>query len=202
MQLNSFELECADFLATWVSFCNRVKGKENEGEILQEFVFGLWRLWKNKNEMVFKGGHRQPLEILELWKRNISEFRDARMQGDEGANQYEATRVEAPTRWSEQWRKPGFGTIKVNTGLLQAVEGSSGLFCHNAVAVEANAIRDALEFCIKQGFNTMIVEFDAKVLIQMIRKELSHEFSLECILGDIETLACGLELVTFEFVSR
>ena len=35
----------------------------------------------------------------------------------------------------------------------------------------------------------MIVESDAKVLIQMIRKELMHDYSLECILGDIDTLA-------------
>lgn len=50
----------------------------------------------------------------------------------------------------------------------------------------ATSIRDALEFCIKQGFDTVIVESDAKVLIQMIRKELTHKFSLECILGDIK----------------
>lgn len=87
-------------------------------------------------------------------------------------------------------------------GLLQAAEGSGGLFCHSVAAAEATAIRDALEFCIKQGFDTVIVESDAKVIIQMIKKELTHKFSLECILGHIETLACGLESVTFDYVSR
>ena len=48
----------------------------------------------------------------------------------------------------------------------------------------------------------MIIESDAKALIQTIRKELNHKFSLECILSDIETLARGLESVTFEFVYR
>lgn len=41
LQLNSFELEGADFLASWVSFCNKVKGAGDEMELLQEFVFGL-----------------------------------------------------------------------------------------------------------------------------------------------------------------
>lgn len=78
LQLNSFELEGSDFLQSWESFCNRVTDLDNAEEILQEFVFGLW---KNLNGMIFNGRLQQPVEILEVWKRNIAEFKDANEQG-------------------------------------------------------------------------------------------------------------------------
>lgn len=36
----------------------------------------------------------------------------------------------------------------------------------------------------------------------MMIKELAHDYSLECILGDIETLARSMRSVMFDFVSR
>ncbi|RXI01340.1 hypothetical protein DVH24_001574 [Malus domestica] len=47
-----------------------------------------------------------------------------------------------------------------------------------------------------------IFESDAKMIIQMLRKETPIDFSLECILGDIESLACRLTSVSFAYVSR
>lgn len=40
------------------------------------------------------------------------------------------------------------------------------------------------------------------MIIQMLRKELPYDFSLECILGDIEILARRLMYVSFAFVSK
>ena len=178
---------------------------------------------KNRNEMVVKGVHLLPLEILELWKRNLAEFRDVGAQRVVGFNSPEGTLNSNPARRREQWQKPRFGTIKVNTdvawcketmragvgwvardftGLLQAAGGLGGLFCQSAIGAEACAIRDAFDYSIKLGFCTVIVESDAKALIQMIRKEITLDFNLDCMLGDIETLARSLESVTFNFVSR
>lgn len=75
-------------------------------------------------------------------------------------------------------------------------------FCHSAAAAEANAIWDALVVCIVNGFEKVTIESDAKVIIHMLRKELPFDFSLECILGDIESLARRLSLVTFTYVPR
>lgn len=77
--------------------------------------------------------------------------------------------------------------------------GSGNLYCHLAAVTEAAAIRDALEFYTEHGFGNVIIESDAKVIIQMLRKELTHEYNLECTLGDIETLAQSLRSMTFEF---
>ncbi|KAM1792323.1 hypothetical protein ACFX12_036188 [Malus domestica] len=192
-------------------------------ELLQEFVFGLWRLWKNRNDLVFKGVIHQPLDILGLWMRNLGEFREAGSQRTKGAQPTDGLLSPSSARRPGQWKKPGFGTIKVNTdaawrketlcvgvgwvardfaGLLQAAGGSRGLLCHSAAAAEALAIRAALDFCVRHGFNSIAIESDAKAIIQMIRNETTPDFSLECTLGDIETLARGLESVTFDFVSR
>ncbi|KAM1525652.1 hypothetical protein ACFX10_010091 [Malus domestica] len=65
LHLNSHILEGNDFLESWSKFCAQVKDRDNADEICQDFAFGLWRLWKNRNEVVFNGIHRQPLEILE-----------------------------------------------------------------------------------------------------------------------------------------
>ncbi|KAM1311122.1 hypothetical protein PS1_007620 [Malus domestica] len=121
------------------------------------------------------------------------------------------------------WTKPEFGFIKVNTdaawcknslrmgvgwvcrdfaGVLQAAGGSGTGPCHSAAAGEAHAIREAILACTSLGFNNIIIESDAMMIIQMLRKEIPSDFSLDCILGDIEVLARRLTSVSFAFVSR
>ncbi|KAM2783884.1 hypothetical protein COP1_013323 [Malus domestica] len=223
LQINSLELEGNDFLASWGSFCGRVKGKENERELMQEFVFGLWHLWKNRNDLIFKGVTHQPLDILGLWMRNLDEYREAGLQRTNDDQPTVGLASPAPAGRTGQWKKPGFGTIKVNTdaawrketscacvgwvardfaGLLQAAGGTGGRLCHSADAAEMLAIRSALDFCVRLGFKSVAIESDAKNIIQMIRNETTPDCSLECTLGDIATLARGLESVTFDFVSR
>ena len=70
---------------------------------------------------------------------------------------------------------------------------------HSAAAVEVVAIREALEFCLMRNFEHVIFESDAKVIVQMIRKGISHDFRLECLLGDIEHLARRMKSVAFVF---
>ncbi|XP_070668517.1 uncharacterized protein [Malus domestica] len=122
-----------------------------------------------------------------------------------------------------RWEKPAFGVLKVNidaswckttlrtgvgwvcrdfAGLLHGAGGSEVELCHSAAAGEAAAIRTALMACIDYGYDNVVIESDAKVIIQMIRHELDHDFSLECILGDIEVLARRLRSVSFSCVPR
>ncbi|KAM1406396.1 hypothetical protein ACFXTH_001072 [Malus domestica] len=85
--------------------------------------------------------------------------------------------------------------------LLQAARGSGIGFCHRA-ATEALAIRAALLACIDHGFDDIVIESDAKMIILMLKKEVVTDFSIECILGDIEVLAQKLRSVSFAFVPR
>ncbi|CAN6723379.1 unnamed protein product [Malus baccata var. baccata] len=192
-------------------------------EILQEFAFGLWRLWKNRNEVVFNGVHRPHLEVLTLWKRNIAEYREALLPSLAEDSQLHVKPHKMVNRMKSHWKKPTFGTIKINTdaawcrsslrtgvgwvgrdfaGLLQFAGGSGNGLCHSAVAAEASAIRCALLACIDHGYEQVTIESDALVLIQMLKKESTQDYSIECILGDIETLVQRLTTVTFAFAPR
>ncbi|KAM2925613.1 hypothetical protein FF1_043106 [Malus domestica] len=55
---------------------------------------------------------------------------------------------------------------------------------------------------IDNGFDNVIIEYDALVIIQMLKKESTPNYSIECILGDIELLVQRLTSVTFSFVPR
>ncbi|KAM1329805.1 hypothetical protein ACFX2H_042177 [Malus domestica] len=171
---------------------------------MQEFAFGLWRIWKNRNDVVFKGSHCQPNEILTVWRKNIGEYREAMNHGslDEGV----VRPLKSPPMMPALWEKPQFGTFKLNTdaswcsasfragagwvirdfaGILHAAGGSGTSTFHCAAAAEAHAI------CT-----------DAKTVILMINKGTAPNCSFECILGDIEVLARRLTSVTFGFVPK
>ncbi|XP_070667372.1 uncharacterized protein [Malus domestica] len=201
----------------------QVKDKENASDLCQDFAFGLWRLWKSRNEIVFNGIYHQPLEVLEMWRKNTSEYREA-LAWD---SLEDCTSITKPNQEmqssSKQWQKPSFGTIKINTdaawckhtmrsgmgwlgrdfaGVLQAAGGSGVGYCHSAAAAKASTIREALKMCIDHEFQQMVIEFDAKAIILMLRKEVAPDFSIECILGDIEVMARRLKVVAFNYVPR
>ncbi|CAN6698380.1 unnamed protein product [Malus baccata var. baccata] len=187
LHLNSHILEGRDFLESWSNFCGQVKDRNNAEEIRQEFAFGLWRLWKNRNDAVFKGIHRQPLDILEAWRKSTSEYKDCLVMDADDMRPRLPKAITTPGSICTRWQKPKFGFIKINTdaawckdtmrmgigwvgrdfaGLLHAAGGIGSGFCHCAAAAEAAAI------------------------------------SIECILGDIEVLAQKLRSVSFAFVPR
>ncbi|CAN6724078.1 unnamed protein product [Malus baccata var. baccata] len=223
LHINSYELVGGDFLESWDKICTSTKNLDKAEEILQEVAFGLWRLWKNRNDVVFNGAHRQHLEVMMLWRKNIYEYREAMSLSLKSEDQLTSKNLKSKQSPQLHWTKPKFGTIKVNTdaawcssslrtgvgwvgrdfaGLLQAAGGTGSGFCHSAAAAEASAIRFALLACIEHGFHDIIIESDASSVIKMIKKEVLVDFSIECILGDIEVLVHKLRNVSFAFVPR
>ncbi|KAM1736077.1 hypothetical protein ACFX12_014475 [Malus domestica] len=223
LHLNSHVLEGRDFLESWCNFWNQVKDRTDADDIYQDFAFGLWRLWKNRNDMVFKGIYRQPLEILEAWKKSTDEYKASLVPDQEDYSLRKPMTKQVSAGSCAKWKRPRFGIIKINTdaawckdtlrmgvgwlgrdfaGLLQAAGGSGTGFSHSAAAAEASAIRFALLSCIDHGFDDIIVESDARTIIMMLKKEIVADFSIECILDDIEVLAQKLRSVSFAFVPR
>ncbi|CAN6554841.1 unnamed protein product [Malus baccata var. baccata] len=192
LHLNSHVLEGRDFLESWSNFCAQVKDRINVDDIRQDFAFGLWRLWKNRNEVVFKGIHRQPLDILEAWKKSTSEYKDSLTPENDDYSPRLPKTIKASALNCTKWKRPRFGTIKINidaawckdtmrmgmgwlgrdfAGLLQAAGGSETGFCHSAAAAKVSAIRFALLSCIDHGFDDIIIESDASTIIMMLKKE-------------------------------
>ncbi|KAM1189268.1 hypothetical protein FF1_025143 [Malus domestica] len=221
--INSFDLEGTVFLQSWVNIYNWVADLDDKNELLQEFVFGLWRLWKNRNDAIFRGSFLPPTEILEVWKRNVAEYRNANERVEHGSPTPVYNRDMGEERRRVCWKKPCFGMIKVNTdaawykasqraglgwvardfaGVLQGAGGMGASSFHSAAAAEAAAIRGALEFCLLQGFVNVIVEYDARAIVLMIRNELTQDFRIGCLLGDIENLARRMQAVSFVFAPR
>ncbi|KAM1442397.1 hypothetical protein ACFXTO_010385 [Malus domestica] len=223
LHLNSHVLEGNDFLESWSRFCAQVKDRDNTDEICQDFAFGLWRLWKNRNEVVFNGIHRQPLEILEAWRKSTTEYRASLARDSVEYCPRSPKTIMGTGKTYGKWQKPRYGTIKINTNaawckntmcmgvgwlghdfarLLQ-VAGRSGIdYCHSTAAAEALAIRAALMACIDHGFDDVVIESDARMILLMLKKEMVIDFSIECILGDIEVLAQKLMSVSYAFVPK
>ncbi|KAM1790955.1 hypothetical protein ACFX12_034974 [Malus domestica] len=158
-----------------------------------------------------------------LWRKNISEYREAMPRNLKSDCDLISKTLKMEQRPKLHWTKPKFGIIKVNTdaawcgsslrtgvgwvgrdfaGLLQFAGGSGTGICHSAAAAEACAIQSALMACIDNGFDKVIIESDALVIIKMLSKVSPQDYSIECILGDIEILVQRLMSVTFSFVPR
>ncbi|CAN6724151.1 unnamed protein product [Malus baccata var. baccata] len=214
--------ECNKLKMVWNNIW-RLQDMTDADDICQDFAFGLWRLWKNRNDVVFKGIYRQPLDILEAWKKSSDEYKASLDPGHEVHSLGTPKTLKVSDRICTKWKRPRFGTIKINTdaawckdtlrmgvgwlgrdfaGLLQAAGGSGIGFSHSAAAAEASAIRFALLSCIDHGFDNIIIESDARLIIMMLKKEILVDFSIECILDDIEVLAQKLGSVSFAFVPR
>ncbi|KAM1118763.1 hypothetical protein PS1_043450 [Malus domestica] len=105
--------------------------------------------------------------------------------------------------WCKSSLRAGVGWVGRDfAGLLQTARGLGTGFCHSAAAVEACAIRGVLMAYIDNGFDNVVIESDALVFIQMLKKESTPDYSIECILGDIELLVQRLTSVMFSFVPR
>ena len=156
-------------------------------------------------------------------RRSLLEYREAVARWSHDRNT-SSTSCEALQAGRDScWMKQKFGTLKVNTdaawckesltaglgwvvrdfvGVLQAAGGSGKSRFHSAAAAEAAAIRGALFFCLQKNFDSVIIESDAKSIVQMIRKEVSRDFRIDCLISDIEVLARSLKYVTFSSVPR
>ncbi|XP_068304455.1 uncharacterized protein [Pyrus communis] len=101
------------------------------------------------------------------------------------------------------WRKPPFGTFKVNcegawcsstgvggfgwmvrdfAGIFQGAGGVGNVRCVSSVMGEAEAPRAALVACVERGFGVVQVETDSKVLVDMINGILQLEAVIDGIL--------------------
>lgn len=143
----------------------RTKKDDDAYGILQQVVFGFWRIWKCRNEVVFKGIRILPHVAIELWKKQVEEFREAVVDtvveggGPQNCRGY---------RWGGEdcrWKKPTFGELKLNydaawpkdtklggvgwvlqdfTGIPKLVGGVRGKRYVAAVNAEAEEIRQGM----------------------------------------------------------
>ncbi|CAL9004394.1 unnamed protein product, partial [Prunus brigantina] len=63
LQLDAHRVVGEDFFSCWEWLLQKAAQMEQRDEFLPRVAFGLWRLWKGRNAVVFEN---QPLDPLEL----------------------------------------------------------------------------------------------------------------------------------------
>ncbi|KAM1442372.1 hypothetical protein ACFXTO_010366 [Malus domestica] len=212
-----------DFGECWHNLCNRFRKEKNHELILQECVFIMWRIWKCRNELLFKGAEANPMEGVNVVRSQIMEYRashdPAKMPTTVDVVGEAAFYAGRPVRW----KRPKFGVIKVNcdgawcestlregygwvvrdfAGMLLAAGGEGDLLFNKAAMAEASAVRAALMVCRERGFAEVEIESDSQGLIRMLNGEYVIDATLECLLHDIRVLASQVGRVSFVFVKR
>ncbi|KAM2632923.1 hypothetical protein EV1_023604 [Malus domestica] len=108
----SFPRFVFDYGECWKNACPRVHDMDANDEFLQEFVFGVWRIWKVRNDMVFRGTMWNPTKALELWRGQVSEFRDVMVKIDNQGPWHPGSILSA-RGVQGGWKKPKFGNLKL-----------------------------------------------------------------------------------------
>ncbi|XP_050104673.1 uncharacterized protein LOC126584279 [Malus sylvestris] len=219
LQLDVVTVEGGDFLECWKSLCNKFGDLQDAGHFIRWVSCGLWRIWKCRNSVVFKGILIPPCAALELLSQQVWEVVNS---GGKTVQQPRAK--QQPAREIQGfWLKPHFRTMKVNcdgawcnqtsvggcgwvvrdfVGIFQAGGGMGNLLCGSSLMAEAEAVRMAMLACVELGVEIVQVETDSKVLVDMIKGDLLTDAALEGILWDVKALRQQMRVVEFLFTPR
>ncbi|CAL9013929.1 unnamed protein product [Prunus brigantina] len=222
LQLDPSLVVGEDFIRCWANLLSKYEQVEHYSEILQACAFGLWRIWKTRNGMVFEGQVTDPRDAVECFKNQVQEFRIARMCVKPFINELPRP-PEAQAEPVTSWQKPPFGVLKVNcdaTWMAQTGMGSVGwvvrdsygwmvlaggkgvLWGGSALAMEAEAIREALLVCVQGGLSKLEVESDSLQIIRMLCGKWKVGFAVEPIIFDIKRLVAQCQHCVFLFTPR
>lgn len=97
----------------------------------------------------------------------------------------------------------GFGWVARDfVGIFKGAGGVGRILCVSSIMAEAEALRLALVACVERGFESVQVETDSHVLVDMIHGSLQWEAILDGILWDINLLKQHLCVVEFLYAPR
>ncbi|CAB4313148.1 unnamed protein product [Prunus armeniaca] len=217
LQLDVNNLAAEDFISTWRYIMTMINSSEHAAEAIQWFVFGLWRIWKARNSVVFDGVQADPAEAVHLLLQQVSEYRIAKQNLQPQPLQPASSPV------PQSWCKPPPGFLKVNCdaawsaqrlcggvgwvirdsfGLLLCAGGQGDLHGSSALMMELLAIRHALSECSHFHLTNVIVESDSQMGISMLNGRVTVDSDLEGIVFDIQQLVASLSRVSFVFAPR
>lgn len=62
------------FADIWLELCDRFAQESGKDGLLSSIAYGLWRLWKCRNSLVFEGIPVHPAAAVELMIKQQTEF--------------------------------------------------------------------------------------------------------------------------------
>ncbi|CAA0374546.1 unnamed protein product [Arabidopsis thaliana] len=176
----------------------------------------LWRLWKSRNELMFKGKEYDAPEVLRRAMEDFEEWSTRReLEGKASGPQVERN-------LSVQWKPPPYQWVKCNTDATWQLENprcgigwilrneSGGVLwmgaralprTKNVLEAELEALRWAVLTMSRFNYKRIIFESDAQALVNLLN---SDDFwpTLQPALEDIQQLLHHFEEVKFEFTPR
>lgn len=74
VQIEFTAIGVVDFLEGWQRLVERLEKEVDDDSLLQQVVFGFWRIWKCWNDVVFSRTRILPHTKVELWRKQLDEF--------------------------------------------------------------------------------------------------------------------------------
>ncbi|KAI5346475.1 hypothetical protein L3X38_014354 [Prunus dulcis] len=211
-----------DFLACWKTLREFYDTRGRVEEALQLVAFVLWRIWKCRNTLVFTGVRIQPCDAVALLLTQVDEFNVVNVATTVPAQQPGAPSDSVGVA-SPGWSSPSPGLVKLNCdgawvaqtgrggvgwvlrdgiGCFISAGGCGDMRCTSALMAEAEAVREALTWCLELGFDKVAVESDSLSLIKMLNKEDVVDLEIEGILFDVHCLSHRAPHVEFLYAPR
>ncbi|XP_021800961.1 uncharacterized protein LOC110745195 [Prunus avium] len=111
LQLDVRSLQGGTFADIWLGLCDRFAQDSGRDGLLSSIAYGLWRLWKCRNTLVFEGTTVHPAEAVELMHKQQNEFLQTKEQGTETPSSHEVGGVQR-SMGTQHWSCPPMAFTK------------------------------------------------------------------------------------------
>ena len=176
------------------------------------FPFALWLIWKQRNQVVFNQKSPNPC-LTKLIKMQATEFFLC-INRPKGNRRMVIRQI--------RWEKPTSGWLKLNTdgsfddllgnigggGLIRNEQGdwvagyTKKVGKANSFVAEAWALRDGLMLCNQMNLSNVIVELDAKALVDALNNPDFNNSVISPLFDDCKQLAAQIPQIVFRHIYR
>ncbi|KAK9281023.1 hypothetical protein L1049_003915 [Liquidambar formosana] len=190
-------------------------------DLMRLMAFILWRIWKARNDKNFTGKQWAPSKVLLKALGDATEYGTAVSQGVRlGSTSNE---IESREGHIQRWCPPTGSLFKINAdgawvvkdnvgGVGIVIRNGDGMFIAgmakkfqymgSAQMVEALALREGLQFALDISIKGLVVETDAKGLIDGLKNRRNMSVEVETVSEDIKHLARGARCEEFSYAPK
>ncbi|KAG7593529.1 Ribonuclease H-like superfamily [Arabidopsis thaliana x Arabidopsis arenosa] len=176
----------------------------------------LWRLWKSRNDYIFKGKEYNALQVIKKAKEDVEEWRMRKEK------QSQPPKAPKPETNKIKWVPPPLNWVKCNTdGAWSAASTNCGIGwvlrdqgkkvlwmgaralpkVNKVLEVEMEGLRWAVMSLVRFNYRKVIFETDSQQVVSLIRGVTSNNY-LSPIIHDIQQLLQQLEDFKVVFTYR
>ena len=210
MNQDFWRSEPQDWFASNGSLGSRTMHGKSQWSML--FSFAIWMLWKSRNQVVFTGKAQNPYLLIEI-ENHVTEFMYC-----VSSPRCSVPRVVVACRWE----KPPEGWMKLNSdgcaagssglagcgGVVRDSHGNwvTGFSRHigiiNSFVAEQWGLRDGLLLCSNLNIPALIVELDAKSIVDIFCRDGYVNDVISPLLDDCKMLINNFQQIQVNHVFR